>query len=130
MRKEKLKVLIVDDSPLVVKRLFHILFEIDDVKCIGHASQYEDALRLVEKSKPDVVLLDIQLPKKNGIDILVSIKSKFKKVKVVMLSNFSDKYYKNLCFTSGCDYFLDKSTEFEKIEGTLLNIIKHENAFC
>lgn len=130
MRKEKLKVLIVDDSAIIVKRLLNILFEINDVDCVGHASRYADAIRLMEKSKPDVVLLDIQLPKKNGVEVLVSIKSKYKKVKVVMLSNVSGKQYKKLCFESGCDYFLDKSTEFEKIEGTLLNIIDLENACC
>lgn len=130
MRIEKLKVLIVDDSGMIVKRLLNILCEINEVDCIGHATDYDSAIKMVEQAKPDVMLLDIQLPEKNGVEVLTTVKSKHKKVKVVMLTNFSDQYYRELCFSSGCDYFFDKSTEFEKIESALLNIIKSENIAC
>ncbi|HQW23997.1 MAG TPA: response regulator, partial [Bacteroidia bacterium] len=74
---------------------------------------------------PDVIILDIKIPGKSGVEVLPELKTK-SYAKVIMLTNYSDAYYKNLCMKLGAEYFLDKSNEFEKINEILMSIVPVE----
>jgi DNA-binding NarL/FixJ family response regulator len=114
MMHSKLKVLIVEDSTLILERMNSLLSEMECISEILRSENGIHALSLVEESRPDIILLDINPPGKSGISILKEIKSKMD-TKVIMLTNYSDKYYRKLCFDMGADHFLDKSTEFDRI---------------
>ena len=110
----KLKILIVEDSSIILERVNSLLNEMD---CISEVFSSENGIRaveMVEECNPDLVLLDINLPGKSGISILREIKSRLS-TKVIMLTNYSDNYYRTLCHEIGADHFLDKTTEFEQI---------------
>ncbi|MCX6291471.1 MAG: response regulator transcription factor [Bacteroidetes bacterium] len=110
-----LKILIVEDSAVVSERIANLLADLKDVCITGVASNSSEAMKSVMASRPDVVLLDISIPGKSGMHVLKEIKEIFPEVKVVMLTNYSENYYRNLCRQLGADAFLDKSTEFEKL---------------
>ena len=110
-----LKIFIVDDSIPIVMRLFNILSEIESIKIIGIANSASKALEYIDKSNPDVVILDIHMPDGNGIDILKQLKKEKPSTKILILTNYSESDYKNICMKEGADYFLDKSIEFEKV---------------
>lgn len=120
--KKGLKILIVEDSLLIVKRLWSLLSDMEGVATLAHAKDGNEAILLAMQLNPDVIILDIKIPGKSGVEVLPELKSK-SYAKVIMLTNYSDAYYKDLCLKLGAEYFLDKSNEFEKINDILLNIV-------
>ncbi|MEP6710808.1 MAG: response regulator transcription factor [Ferruginibacter sp.] len=114
-KKNNLKVLIVDDALLVVERLAETISELECVSQVAVATGYDEAIGLIISGKPDIVLLDIHLPEKSGIEILKFVKKSHPGVITVMLTNQSSYNYKILCEQLGSDHFVDKSSEFENI---------------
>ena len=120
--KRKLKVLVVDDSKVITDRLRGLLTGLDCVHNVWHVENYDDTMVFIEAQNPDVILLDIQLQGKGGIDVLTYIKRNSLPGTVIMFTNNSDDYYRNICSKLGADYFLDKSNDFEKIPQLLENM--------
>ena len=112
--KKNITVLIVDDSPLIITKITELLSDID---CITtkHTSSYESFIAMKEDCNPDIILLDINLPGKSGIELLQFARENLPATKVVMVSNQSSDYYKKLCIALGAYNFIDKSKEFESI---------------
>jgi DNA-binding NarL/FixJ family response regulator len=114
--KHKPSILVVDDSLPFVSRIINLL--VTEVRNIGHiniASGYAEATRLFKEEKPDIVLLDISMPGKSGVELLKEIKQGDNDSQVIMLTNHGDDFYRNYCYELGVDYFLDKSTDFTKV---------------
>lgn len=110
-----MKIFIADDSVLVCKRLVNLLENLAGVTIVGLAHDAPDALRSIERLKPDAVILDISMPNGSGIDVLHKLKSEKPAPLIIMLTNYSFPQYRRKCMDAGADYFFDKSTEFEKV---------------
>ena|ERR1700744_3000123 len=108
-------ILIVDDSLIITERLQTMLRGLDNIGAIACAGDYSLALQLLMDGRFDIVLLDINLPGKSGIDLLRHIKGIYPQTIVIMLTNQSGRYYRDICKRWGADYFMDKSTEFEDV---------------
>jgi DNA-binding NarL/FixJ family response regulator len=118
--KKKLTVFLADDSALIRERLPGILAEITEVELIGQAADGIEAINSVRELKPDIVVLDIRMPGKNGMEVLTELK-KFKPAPcVIIMTNYPYPQYRKKCLDLGADYFLDKSTDFDR----LLTVIK------
>jgi DNA-binding NarL/FixJ family response regulator len=120
-------VVLIDDSQLVRERVATIISEIRGVKVIGEASNSIDAIKVVKKTKPDVVILDIKMPGENGVDVLRKLRGWSSTIKIIMLTNYPFSQYKEKCNEYGADYFLNKSEEFEKITDILIKLDKETN---
>jgi DNA-binding NarL/FixJ family response regulator len=121
-----LRIVTVDDSPLIAHRLKLLLGDVAGAELLGNADTIPAALSLIQQKKPHVVILDINLARdkpKNGIELLIVLKTIYPVVKVIMLTNLSDDHYRNLCMANGADYFLDKSNDFERIPDTLTAMV-------
>ena len=108
-------VLVVDDSVLIVERLVEMLKEVESVKQLFTAENYHEAVGVLSQRKPDLVLLDIHMPGKNGIDLLRFISSEYPETKVLMISNQVSEHYQRLCKQEGAIGFIDKSKDFDQI---------------
>ena len=108
-------ILIVDDNKKYINRVIDLLEEAGLASGVITANDYDEAVMLIVKEKPGVVLLDINMPGKSGIEVLRFIKEKERDCKVIMASNHSNDSYRKLCQEEGADYFLDKSRDFESI---------------
>ena len=120
--KPPLVLLIVDNSLFIIERLINILKEVKAIGKIFTANDYHTALDVLDKEKADIVLLDIHLPGKNGIDLLKHIVHNFPQTNVIVLSNLVSDYYQKLCKAEGAFYFIDKSKDFDKIPEVILSI--------
>jgi len=117
-----MNVVLIDDSLLVRERVANIISELPGIKVIGEAGNSIEAIKIVRKKKPDVVILDIKMPGENGVQVLKKIKNEFEELKIIMLTNYPYSQYKVECLKEGADYFLSKSDEFEKLPDILIGI--------
>jgi two-component system invasion response regulator UvrY len=108
-------VLIIDDSPFITARLKSSLDGLSSDATLLQAQCYAEALPILEKSRPDIVLLDINLPDVNGIEVLRRLKKTYPSMVVIMLSNQSEDVYRSACKQLGAAHFIDKSTEFQLV---------------
>ncbi len=121
MKKEKRTVLIVDDSILILERMIPLMEEIENISFVIHAATYKEGLEVLSRLTPDMILLDINLPDKSGIELLRFIQEQHMEVAVLMISNNAGPYYRDICKKLGARYFLDKSTDIDLIPSVLSN---------
>ena len=121
-----MKVVIVDDSPLIVSRIRQQLSSMPAIEIAGIATNISSAIQVVECSQPDVVILDIYLkddaPSSSGITLLAMLRQSYEHLHIIMLTNLSDEPDHNKCLELGANFFLDKSSDFERIPELLLQI--------
>lgn len=86
----KTRVLLVDDHALVRLGLTTLIDDQPDLEVVGEASTAAEAVRAVERLRPDVVLMDIRIPGEGGIEATRQISMRFPATKVVMLTSFAD----------------------------------------
>lgn len=110
-----MELLIVDDHAEYIERVIELISGERELKYISTANTYADAVRVIEQKKPHIILLDVNLPDKSGIDLLRYIKQQKIIARIVMITNQATPYYKKQCLALGADYFLDKSNDFEMI---------------
>lgn len=108
-------VLVVDDTIQILDRVSGFLGEMNSVKSISRATNFSEAIVLLNEQQFHIALLDIHLPDRNGIELLGFIKKRYPEIIVLMLSNQTGRHYRKLCNELGAKYFIDKSKEFEKI---------------
>ncbi|MBC7722898.1 MAG: response regulator [Pedobacter sp.] len=119
---KKLKILLVDDSIPILNKMKEILCEVKCIDTLDFATNAFKAYQMIDAEPPHLVLLDINMPGKNGVELLKEIKQNHPNVKVMMVTNQSVDYYKPICAELGADYFIDKSTEFEMIPEIIENV--------
>ncbi len=114
-----LKVITVDDSSVIAQRTELILREIEGLAFLGNAFSISSAQNLINKLKPDVVILDINLSvgeeEQTGIDLLIELRQNFPEIKIIIFTNHNELHYRLICFEKGANYFFDKSNESHKI---------------
>jgi DNA-binding NarL/FixJ family response regulator len=103
--------------------MIRLLKDTDNIGYISVANNYDEARRLLASEDPDVVLLDINLPGKNGIDLLKLINQNNRKMEVIMITNHADEYYKQQCHELGARFFLDKSNDFNLVPGIISELV-------
>ena len=109
-----LKVVIADDSTEIRDRISSMVSSIPGVEIAGEAIDGVEAAVILRRTKPDVVILDLHMPKISGLEILPAVKEIDPPPIIVVLTNYSTSPLKAMCLKRGADYFFDKSTEFEK----------------
>jgi DNA-binding NarL/FixJ family response regulator len=119
MKKNSKTVLIVDDSILIMERMIPIMEEIENISFVVHAGSYQEGIEVLNQLTPDMVLLDINLPDRSGIELLRIIRERNLEIAVLMISNHADQYYRDICKKLGARYFLDKSTDIDLIPSVL-----------
>lgn len=113
------KVYVVDDSDFVRERVIEMLSELEEVEIVGETGDPREALAAIRQMVPDAVILDIRLPGRSGVEILRDLKKEEPSPLVIILTNYPYPQYRKQCNEAGADYFLNKSTEFNKIAQVL-----------
>jgi DNA-binding NarL/FixJ family response regulator len=113
------KVLIVEDSPIVQERLVGLIADLRNVAIVGQVGDGFQAQALFRQHRPDAVVLDIQVPGINGMDLLAQFKREDPACVVMVLTTYAFKEFRQRCVALGADYFFDKAMEFERITEVL-----------
>jgi DNA-binding NarL/FixJ family response regulator len=116
------QVFIVDDSPLIRARLAEMLAAMNGHVLVGEASNARDAIAGIRRTRPDSVLLDLNLMGRTGLDVMRTVHPEAPGVVFVVLTNHSESQYRQACIDAGAAYFLDKSSEFGRVSDVLTEI--------
>ena len=116
------QVFIVDDSPWIRERLAQALAPLPGVTLVGEAACAADAVAGILRTRPDSVVLDLNLMGRSGLDVMRAICPEIPGIAFVVLTNHSESQYRDACLKAGARYFLDKSEEFERVPGVIAEI--------
>lgn len=113
----KIKVFIVDDHYMVIEGIRSLLNNEKNVDWLGHASNADSCLSFLKQQLPDVILMDISMPGKNGIELCKDVKEKYAGVFVLGLSTFNQQSLIQKMMESGASgYVLKNASQYELIE--------------
>ena len=113
---DPIRVLLADDHELVRAGIRSLLEKLTDVEVAAEASDGREAIRLVEKHEPHVVLTDIAMPLLSGLEVTRHLTDKFPKVRVVILSMYSDEEHVYMALRAGAAGYLLKGAAREELE--------------
>ncbi|WP_035292860.1 response regulator transcription factor [Clostridium sp. KNHs214] len=114
---EKIRIAIVDDEKLIREGLKIILSTYEDIEVVGLCENGQDALELCRREKIQVVLMDIRMPKCDGVLGTRIIKEEFQDIKVLVLTTFNDTEYIHEALKFGASGYLLKDSSYDLIYG-------------
>lgn len=116
-----IRVLIVDDHSMVRSGLMKILREESDIEVVGEAEGYSQLLQQLRLNLPDLVLLDISMPGKNGLEIVKELKLFYPSVRTLMLSMHPEERFSVRAIKAGASGYITK----ESAANELVNAIRY-----
>lgn len=119
-------VMIVDDHTVLRDGLKSIFEMENDITVIGEAESGEAALTLVPELKPDVIIMDINLPEQNGVAITRQLKNDFKEIKILMLTMHSHEEYFMSAIREGADGYLLKDAPSDQVVEAIRTVMRGE----
>lgn len=120
---DRVKVLIADDSSLIRERLVALISQIDQIEIVDEAQNGFETIDAIIKLSPGVLILDMRMPKCNGIEVLEYINKDEPYPIVIVLTNYHYPQYREKCIKAGEHFFFDKSTEFDKVPEVLKELV-------
>jgi DNA-binding NarL/FixJ family response regulator len=111
----KIKVVIADDNKLFREGLKAIFDAGQDVEVIGEAKDGFEAIRSIKVKKPDLLLLDISMPRLNGISVILDIRREFKDLKILALTMHDDGSYIHEAFEAGINGYCVKDASLDEL---------------
>ncbi|MBL4936596.1 response regulator transcription factor [Clostridium sp. YIM B02515] len=124
--KGEIKVLIADDHAIIREGLKRIISFEEDIEIVGEAEDGDKVISLLERIVPDVVLLDCNMPIKNGIEVLKSIKNNSETIKVIMLTIENDRNTIHAAIHIGADGYVLKDSAGTEIVNAIRMVYKGE----
>lgn len=110
---EKTRVLLVEDHKLLRVGLKSIFNNYETIDIIGEAQDGQEAVELTDELKPDIILMDIEMPRMNGIEATKIIKEKHPNIKVIMLTCFSEEKEVQQALAAGANAYIVKDIKTE-----------------
>lgn len=118
-----IKLVIVDDAPFIREVLRHI-FSNTEIDVIGEAADGEEAVELVKKTRPDVVLMDIVMPRKSGIEAAAEILKDLPQLRIIACSTVDQNGMVLRALDAGCCHFVTKPFKAEEVLSAVRNANK------
>ena len=124
-----IKIVIADDHPVLIDGLKSALCNEPNITIIGEANNGVQLLKILKKKKPDIVLLDILMPKMTGLEAAKIIQKDHEKVKLLFLSKFDDKWLIKKCIDVGAKGYLIKNISKKELIFSIEKVIEGDMDF-
>lgn len=111
----KIKLMLVDDQSLIREGLSMILSLSDDLQIIGEASNGVEAVKILDTIRPDIILMDIRMPKMDGVEATKIIMNKYPHIRIIILTTFSEDHYIYEGLKNGAVGYILKDLESKEI---------------
>ncbi|MZH13901.1 MAG: response regulator transcription factor [Nitrospinae bacterium] len=112
-KSSSIKILIADDHEIVRQGLKTILSENSDLEVVAEAANGNEVIKIVQNSEVDLVLLDFDMPEKNGLDTLIELRASYPKLPIIILSIFPEDHYGTRFLKAGASGYLGKASASE-----------------
>ena len=110
-----IRVLIADDHAVVRRGVRQILEAEPDIELVGEASEYSEIRRCLKEAQCDVLILDVQMPGKNGLEVVKNLRDEVPRLAVLMLSTYPEDQYAVRALKAGARGYITKTTAPERI---------------
>lgn len=114
-----LRVLLVEDSPLLVQRIVELISELPEVRLVDTAGSEAEAMLRIDAGDVDAVILDLQLHTGSGFGVLRALHARSEAPPVIVFTNFAITAYRDSALALGATHFLDKSRDYDRLPGVL-----------
>jgi DNA-binding NarL/FixJ family response regulator len=118
-----IKIFIADDHYMVVEGIRSMLLQEKNIEWMGHAMNAASCMAFLYQQQPDVLLLDINMPDKSGIDLCKEIKEKYPEILIIGLSSFNQQSYIQKMMQNGASGYVLKNASREEIVSAIESVI-------
>ncbi len=125
--KVKKQIIIVEDHTILREGLRSLLSAKPEYEIVGEAEDGNEAIRCAEKWKPNLVLMDLSMPRMNGIDAIKEIKKRSPETKVLVLTVHKSDEYIRATFQAGADGYVLKDATHVELEMAIQNVLSGKN---
>ena len=126
--RNTLRVLVVDDHTMMRDGLRSVLQDYDDIDVVGVASNGREAVDVVDQLKPQVVVMDINMPKMDGITATAHIKARYPAMIVVGISVNAGNEHRNAMVRAGAFSLISKEVAINQLHATIVEAVREGNA--
>jgi DNA-binding NarL/FixJ family response regulator len=126
---KKITVLLADDHPVVRDGVKAILRQHSEIEVVGEAANGEEVIAFVQHRAPDVVVLDINMPKMDGIACARKLKKEFPQVKIVMLTMYAQKTFLEEIIRLGIDGCLLKNNSAQELGAAIIRVADNKSYY-
>ncbi|KAA5971608.1 response regulator [Pantoea sp. M_9] len=121
-------ILIIDDHP-VARLAVKMLLEKEGYQIIGEADEGYEALRLIRELQPDMIIVDLDIPGLNGIEVIQKLRTGGFSGGILVLTARDDEHYLNRCKQSGADGFIGKKNNLEELGDAVRTVLRGYSYF-
>jgi DNA-binding NarL/FixJ family response regulator len=114
-----IKVLLADDHPLIIAGIRRSIEHLDDMEVVGEARSGQELLHLIERRRPDLVLLDLKMPGVTGVEVIEQVRGSWPEIKMVVLSACDDRATIDSALSAGAGAYVLKSAHAIDIASVL-----------
>jgi DNA-binding NarL/FixJ family response regulator len=114
-----IRILAVDDHPLVRQGISGLVDGQPDMKLVGEAPNGREAIQQFRKHRPDITLMDMQMPEMNGVDAIIAIRNEFPEARIIVLTTYAGDVQVQRALQAGARAYLLKNTLHKELLDTI-----------
>lgn len=118
----RIRVLAVDDHPIFRQGIAGLLADQADIELIGEACTGTEAIQQFRSNRPDITLMDLQMPEMSGLDAIIAIRSEFPEAKIIVLTTYNGDIQVLRALKAGARAYLLKSTLHKNLLDTIRTV--------
>lgn len=123
---KSINIVLADDHDLIRAGIARLLESFGNISIVGHARDGQEAIAIVKKKQPDIIILDISMPKVNGVDAIGDIRHYAPQTKIIILSMHNKEYYIHDCMKQGASAYLLKDSAVHEFKDAIDYVMKGE----
>ncbi len=125
----KIRIIVADDHKIVRDGLRTLLENQPDMEVIAEAEDGQTAVQLVREMDPDVVIMDVAMPVMNGIEATRQIAARHLRAKIIALSMYADRRFKQEMIRAGASDYLEKDCAFDELAQVIRNAMGSKSPY-